>query len=120
MVNKWIVESFRIARAQSRGGVVLAMQANPWSRGGSVSRGYTSIMHTITRETQRFGGDVLLIHGDTHRHRIDHPLMDPHTGQPLSNFTRMEVFGSPQVNWLRITVKQVNGRVQFDATPGSP
>lgn len=120
MVNAWIAESFRVARAQSLGGVVLAMQANPWSIGGGVRRGYTSIMQTITRETQRFGGDVLLIHGDTHRYRIDHPLTDPQTRQPISNFTRMEVFGSPQVNWLRITVKQVNGRVRFDATPGSP
>ncbi len=118
MVNAWITESFRVARAQSRGGVVLAMQANPWSIGGSVRRGYTSIMHTITRETQRFDGEVLLIHGDTHRHRIDHPLMDPRTRQPLSNFTRMEVFGSPQVNWLRITVTQENGRVRFAGTPG--
>jgi hypothetical protein len=44
--------------------------------------------------------------------------MDPQTRQPLSNFTRMEVFGSPQVNWLRITVTQENGRVRFAGTPG--
>lgn len=119
-VNAWIAETFRAARTQSRGAVVLTMQANPWSLGGGVRRGYQGIMATITRETLRFDGEVLLIHGDTHRQRIDKPLIDPRTRKPLPNFTRLEVFGSPQVNWLRVQVSRQNGRFGFSVTPGSP
>lgn len=121
----WITDTFRAARAQSHGAVVLAMQANPWSITGGVRRSYSAIMATIARETQRFGnetgGEVLLIHGDTHRHRIDQPLLDARTGQPLRNFTRIEVFGSPAVNWVRIGVTRDNGnsgRVRFTGVPG--
>ncbi len=126
MVEAWIVETFRAARAQARGAVVLTMQANPWSITGGVRRNYSAIMATIARETQRFGnetgGEVLLIHGDTHRHRIDQPLMDAQTGQTLRNFTRIEVFGSPAVNWVRVTVTRDNGnsgRVRFAGVPGN-
>ncbi len=118
MVDAWIAETFRVARAQSLGAVVLAMQANPWSLGGGIRRNYGSMIATIARETQRFDGEVLLIHGDTHWHRIDKPLIDPHTRQSLPNFTRIEVFGSPFVNWVRITVKHENGRIRFDGAPG--
>jgi hypothetical protein len=125
MVEAWIAETFRTARAQARGAVVLAMQANPWSITGNVRRNYSAIMAAIARETRRFGnetsGEVLLIHGDTHRHRIDQPLMDAQTGQPLRNFTRIEVFGSPAVNWVRVTVTRDNGnsgRVRFTGAPG--
>jgi hypothetical protein len=119
MVEAWIADTFRIARVHSHAAVVLAMQANPWSANANVRRGYGSMMATITRETQRFAGEVLLIHGDTHQYRIDQPLIDPLTRQPLHNFTRIEVFGSPFVNWVRITVKQENGRIQFEGAPGS-
>lgn len=120
MIDTWITDTFRIARAQSHGAVVLAMQANPWSFAGNVRKSYTAMMTTIVRETQRFDGETLLIHGDTHRHRIDKPLLDPQTRQPLRNFTRIEVFGSPEVNWVRVQVDSQNGKVNFSATRGSP
>jgi len=118
MIEAWIADTFRIARTQSRGAVVLAMQANPWSPGGGIRRNYSRTMTAVTSETQRFDGEVLLIHGDTHHHRIDKPLIDPQSRQPLRNFTRIEVFGSPVVNWVRITVKQENGRIRFEGTAG--
>jgi len=118
MVGAWIAETFRVARKQSLGAVVLAMQANPWSFNGSMRKSYAGIMNTIAQETLRFDGEVLLIHGDTHHYRVDHPLMEPSTRETLRNFTRIEVFGSPFVNWVRIDVKRQNGRVRFEAAPG--
>jgi hypothetical protein len=47
---------------------------------------------------------VILIHGDTHRYRVDHPLLDPATRKPLERFTRIESFGSPFVDWIRVSV----------------
>jgi len=117
-VEAWVVETFRTARVQSLNAVVLAMQANPWTFSGNVRKNYNTMLSVITRETQSFEGEVLLIHGDTHQYRIDRPLIDPNTRQPLRNFTRIEVFGSPFVNWVRITVKEENGRVRFEGTPG--
>jgi hypothetical protein len=39
--------------------------------------------------------------------------------RPLANFLRIEVFGSPTVNWVRVRVTEQDGRVEFEATPGS-
>jgi hypothetical protein len=119
MVGAWIADTFRVARAQRHGAVVLAMQADPWTSGGIVKKNYSALMTVIAREAQRFDGEVLLIHGDTHRYRVDKPLIDLRTGQPLRNVTRIEVFGSPAVNWVRISVTQESGRVRFDAAAGS-
>ena len=115
----WITSTFAHARAQSRSAVVVAMQANPFAGDNRVGRHYASLMNTITRESMNFNGEVLLIHGDTHHYRIDQPLMDPRTQQALRNFTRLEVFGYPFVNWVRVRVSQRGGKVTFSVSPGA-
>lgn len=117
-VAAWIADSFRLAREQSHGAVVLAMQANPWTFGGNAKKSYRAITDALAREAARFDGEVLLIHGDTHRYRLDHPMVDPRTGRPLHNFTRIEVFGSPTVNWVRVQVSRQDGKPRFSVTPG--
>lgn len=119
MLEAWIADTFRLARAQPNGAVVLAMQANPWTIGGNVRKNYRALLDAIAHETQQFAGQVVLIHGDTHRHRIDQPLTDPRSGQSLRNFTRIEVFGSPTVNWVRVRVGSHNGALHFSVTPGN-
>lgn len=118
-VRDWIRESFRLARAQQLSGVVLVMQANPWAAAGARRRGFTPLLETLAAETLAFPGEVVLIHGDTHRHRVDHPLLHPDTRRALANFTRIEVFGSPSVNWVRVRVDDTGGRLKFEVTPGS-
>lgn len=118
-VRQWIGESFRIGHARQLAGVVIAMQANPWAAAGPRRDGYAPLLETLQREAREFRGEVLLIHGDTHRFRVDRPLVDPDTQQPLANFTRVEVFGSPSVNWVRVTVTEEGARVRFSAVPGS-
>jgi hypothetical protein len=49
---------------------------------------------------------------------MDKPLTDPKTNRPIRNLTRVEVFGYPFVNWVRINVSTHNGRVQFISLPG--
>ena len=118
-VRDWIMDSFRLAREQQLAGVVLLMQANPWAAGGTRRHGFSPLLDTLTAETLEFAGAVVLIHGDTHRFRVDRPLLHPDTRRPLSNFTRIEVFGSPSVNWVRVRVRDEGARVRFDVTPGS-
>jgi hypothetical protein len=95
------------------------MQANPWVSPSSRYFGFRGLLAQLARESSRFDGPVVLVHGDTHRHRVDRPLRDPVSGAPLANFTRVEVHGYPVMNWLRIRVVEENGRVRFEVTPGS-
>lgn len=117
-LDAWVSSTFDIARKQARRAVVLVMQANPFSGSGRVGDHYADLMNAITRETLNFNGEVLLIHGDTHRYRMDQPLMDPRARQALRNFTRLEVFGYPFMNWVRVRVGQHDGKVTFSVSPG--
>jgi len=118
-VEQWLERSFRLARADGLRAVVVLMQANPWASPTGHYFGYRELLAALARETREFRGEVLLVHGDTHRHRVDRPLRDSAHGAPLANFTRVEVFGSPSMNWVRVRVIEENGRVRFEATPGS-
>lgn len=118
-VIQWLAESFRLARQSASAAVVVIMHANPWASPSSHYFGYRELLAALARETQEFPGRVLLIHGDTHRHRVDRPLRDPATRALLANFTRVEVYGHPTMNWVRITVREDAGRVTFEISPGS-
>jgi hypothetical protein len=118
-VHAWVKQAFRSARRQKLGAVVIMMQADPWTRSGKPRSSYVELLDVLTAETLAFPGAVLLIHGDSHRFRFDQPLMHPKTRKPVANFTRAEVFGSPDVNWLRIRVTDEGGKTEFQVTPGS-
>jgi hypothetical protein len=117
-ITEWLARSFGLARAEGMGAVVIMMQANPWISPSSRYFGFRELLATLAAETRLFAGEVLLVHGDTHRHRVDRPLRDPASGRPIPNFTRVEVHGYPAMNWLRIRVSEEAGRVTFDVTPG--
>ena len=115
--DAWIRAAFDTARTKSHHAVVIAMQANPF--GSDTERGaYAAILRALTRETMNFSGEVLLIHGDTHRYRVDQPLADPRARATLRNFTRLEVFGYPFQNWVRVRVSERDGKIVFTPSPG--
>ena len=114
-VLDWMREAFRIARERRLPAVVLAVQANLWSG----NRAYEPFVAALAEEAQRYNGEVLVVHGDTHWYRFDQPLVDPRSGAKVENVTRIEVFGSPFVNWVYVTVTIEKGRARFSATPGS-
>jgi hypothetical protein len=118
-VARWLEQSFNLARGDRLRAVVIFMQANPWVSPSSRYFGYRELLATMAKETLGFDGEVLLVHGDTHRFRVDSPLRDPATSAPVANFTRVEVFGSPGMNWVRIRVSDQGGRVRFEVTPGN-
>ena len=111
----WVREAFRIARARKAPAVVLALQANIWAG----SSAYSPILATLAEEAQKYSGQVLVIHGDTHWYRHDQPLVDPRSGKKVENVSRLEVYGSPFVNWVHVTVTVENGRAGFSIVPGS-
>jgi hypothetical protein len=110
----WLAQAFEHARSRGLAGVLIAMQGNPgfeaW-RAGRASPGYQDFLAQLVQETRRFGRPVVLVHGDTHRQRIDQPLHDPASAQPLSNFTRVETFGWPFFGWVRGRVDASDPRV---------
>jgi hypothetical protein len=111
----WMRETFRLARERKLPAVVLAMQANIFTG----NRGYADIIAALSAEAQSYAGNVLIIHGDTHWFRFDQPLIDSRSGKPIDNVMRLEVYGSPFVNWVHVTVNTENGRARFTAIPGS-
>jgi len=118
-VDRWLEQSFTLARGNGLRAVVVFMHANPWVAPTGRYFGYRELLAALARESLGFDGEVLLVHGDTHRHRVDQPLRDPATRAPIPNFTRVEVFGSPGMNWVRIHVIDDAKGVGFDVTPGN-
>ena len=84
-------------------GIVLLFQANPGFKHfaqGLAHRGYREFLQSLYEETLNFSGQVVVVHGDTHMSRIDHPLRDAQ-GKKLPNFTRVETHGYPIMGWTR-------------------
>jgi hypothetical protein len=110
----WLREAFANARERNLPALVIAVQANLFSGNPA----YAPFTAALAEEAQRFPGEVLVVHGDTHLYHFDKPLVDPRSGRKVENVTRIEVFGSPFVNWVYVTVAMENGRARFNATPG--
>ncbi len=103
----WLKESFRSAATSGARGVMVIIHANPNFHSPDTSRKrnpYRPFLSALEREVRAFGKPVVLVHGDTHEFRIDKPLRDSKTGQPIDNLTRVETFGAPDVRWIKGTV----------------
>lgn len=110
----WLAEAFEHARRARLAGVLIVVQANPGfvaDRAGQGSPGYREFLAQLADETRRLARPVVLVHGDTHRFRIDQPLVDPVEGRTLRHFTRVETMGSPFMGWIRGTVDAADPQV---------
>lgn len=122
----WLRESFRFAAARQSAAVMIISQANPGWDATDATRaplrdpktlaqtdgqpdGFQDYLVALREEVIAFRKPVAYVHGDSHYHRIDKPLLDS-LGRRLENFTRVETFGDNQangtndVNWLRVRV----------------
>jgi hypothetical protein len=103
-VLDWMRDSLRVARERQVAGMVIFAQADPdfegrmRRRGGDGFAGFRDALRDLAVD---FAKPVLFVNGDTHFYKLDKPLLDPRTGRPLENFTRVVVFGSPQTRWIR-------------------
>ena len=108
-------QAFGIARSRNLPAVVIALHADLWTGNAA----FSPILAALAEEAQSYSGSVLVVHGDTHWYRFDQPLIDPKSGQAVSNVTRLEVFGSPFVNWVHMTVTTEGGKAKFEAVHGT-
>jgi len=123
----WVKKAFAKARSDNSLGLVLLTQANPAFEGSWKGRtlgryfrpiaslgikapkkpepkryGYDEFHQVLLEELATFEKPTLLMHGDNHYLRIDMPLFDPKTKRFVSNFTRVETFGSPTTGWIHV------------------
>lgn len=117
---EWLAEGFARVRREKLPVLVIAIQANPdfarFNEGRAV-RGYGEFLTQLRTETQRFSGQVVLLHGDTHHHRIDRPLHHAETGETLANFLRVETYGSPWMGWVEGIVREDTQGVRLTFHP---
>lgn len=97
-VLAWLGESFAQARARQAPAAVVLIHANPSLQRAAPHPAYASFLDALRAEARTFAGPVLLVHGDTHRHRVDRPWPD-------TDLLRLEVPGSPDVAWIRVLVR---------------
>jgi hypothetical protein len=108
----WLEEAFALARSEQLKGVVLAMHGDPGlERAPEARAGYVEFVGRLEELVKGFAGSVLLIHGDSHEQRVDHPLRDRETGDTLLHFTRLETYGSPDIGWVRVVVDSLAGQI---------
>ena len=91
------------------------LQANPGfeSTVESVSKSAFSDFLVAFESTARaLGKPMLFMHGDTHEYRVDRTYRSPLDRRAIDNVTRVQTYGSPFVNWVRVTVNPLN--------PGNP
>ena len=123
---EWLKQSFAIARQRNLAGVLIVAQADPGfdvpetpvdERSEPSYSGYTRFIETVADETQKYAGQVVYVHGDTHFFKVDKPLaIDPavkpgankyvagDNAKAIANFTRIQTFGSANVQWVKVTV----------------
>lgn len=110
----WLAQAFALARDRRMPGILIVIQGNPAfeeANAGRPSPGYRDFLVQLREETRTFAGQVVLVHGDTHSHRIDQPMKDPETGETVKNFTRVETIGSPFFGWVKASVDAADPQV---------
>jgi hypothetical protein len=96
----WIDTIFDRAERKHAPGVVIGMQADMWDGAAATSPAFAAIKAVLADRAAHFGKPVLLLEGDSHLLKVDHPAPMP------ANLTRMVVEGSTNVphEWTKLTV----------------
>ncbi len=120
----WMTEAFAKAAVNADKGIMIVIQGDPGfvipeTEDDDESRlpgkdGYAAFLDALIAQTEAFDGQVVLVHGDTHYFKIDKPL--PDATHMLPNFTRVQTFGSPNIQWIKVDV-DATGRDVFTFQP---
>ena len=110
---QFVKDSFQKAKDNNSRGIVITMQADPsfdlpeteaFDERTQIPgyEGFTEFLKVLEEETNNFTGEVVMVHGDVHFYKVDKPLHDQ--AHLVKNFTRVETFGSPNANWIKVSV----------------
>jgi hypothetical protein len=117
----WLKLAMERTKAPDAIGLAIFMQANPGFEEPAEEvrkSGYAQFLAVFDDEAKKLGKPVLFAHGDTHHYRVDKPYISPLSKQPVTNVMRVETFGSPFTDWVRITVDADNPAGLFTVKPG--
>ncbi len=116
----WLRSTFAFADSAEALGVVIAMHADPEFKApvdNPYRQAYEPFMESLEEVVEQFDGPVLLVHGDNHEFIVDRPLVRRTTRRVLENFTRLEVFGSPDIGWVEVAVDTTSSSERFRFLP---
>ena len=124
-VFDWLDEAVKIVEQRNLRGLVVFAQADPdfemsVRRRPGVPDGWESFRNVLRAHALYLGKlnkPVLFVHGDRHHFVYDHPLADA-KGKTIANFTRVEVWGSPFVRWIKAWIDPKAPEV-FGVTPAT-
>jgi hypothetical protein len=100
----WLDSSFDEAARVKAAAVMVIWQDDP-TDGSS-----PTLVARLRRRAAAFGRPVVLVHGDTHQYKLDHPWPD------TPNLTRLETFPGFTPQWVRATVNPATAQVFSFAT----
>jgi hypothetical protein len=103
----WIDQAFNLATQRNLNGIIFAYQADMFykpSQLTSSDSGYRETLESLISKSEIFNKPVLLIHGDTHRLKIDQPLHRRNQKKVLENVLRLQVMGADQVQAVEVQV----------------
>ena len=101
----WMRAAFAEAAARRSAGMMLFMQGDPlFEKPPGKRYGYDRFLAALAREVERFDGRVVLVHGDTHRYRVDRPALIGDPPRPSPRFTRVESFGPKEARWVQADI----------------
>jgi len=104
---RWLNEATKLAKSDDIIGMAVFSQANPGfedSPAEVAKSAYVPFLKAFEAEAERLGKPILYVHGDSHQFRVDSPYKSPLDRREIKNLTRVEGYGAPNVNWVRITV----------------
>lgn len=100
--RRWLFDTLAVALRERADALVIATHGNPEFGAWFAKDGFTEWIEWLQEVALAFTQPILLLHGDTHRFRVDHPLVD-RAGRTVDHFTRIECFGWPfTASWVRI------------------
>jgi hypothetical protein len=89
----WLNATFDAAQAAGAAGVMIIWQDDPYDGTSE------NLFSALKRRTVAFGKPVVIVHGDTHVYRLDHPWRD------APNLTELETYAMSNANrWVLATV----------------
>ena len=119
---EWIKHAAKRASATDIVGLVIFLQANPGfdhSLADVKNSGFKDFLEGFEKQAVAFGKPILFAHGDTHVFRVDQPYKSPLDQRPIANVTRVECYGSPRVNWVRVSVNAKHRAQPFRIQSGN-
>jgi Calcineurin-like phosphoesterase len=108
----WLKHAMISAKSDDIAGLAIFLQANPGFEESTASvqkSAFNDFLRAFDAAAVAFGKPILFAHGDSHQFRVE-PYLSPVDKRPILNVTRVEGYGSPFVNWIKITV-DANNRV---------